>query len=857
MSNQRRFEFGVSLTKAYKTAEGAMRVIGVASDNLPDVQGDAMGEEALLDMALQCKSNSLPLLDNHRSTFGFGKTVDGTIHSDGERKMLFVEFELDQKYPQSLDLFHDVQGGKCDKQMSIGGKLDPMDPNAVSIDRAPDGRMFRRIRKIMLDHIAATRGGFAANERTGWLSAIMKALEGWESPQPDNRVAKSDPPATTVRVELVDTQFTRLVKEIVSTMSKNDIEKNTGKALLEKENASLRAYVDRSNAIVEEALGVQVHNDTITKGGVPYKKYATDEDAWSFSPEDGDALLGDKGDNWERFKASHSWFDAKADPDHKNTPQVKGAYKLPHHKLVGDQMKTFFRGVVAAAAALVGGRGGTTIPTAEMSAVASHLAKHYGDFDRQPPDSLSNLAKSIEIQPISFEAFSNEHKEKGIDISVLITKEDWNKIMETPTVDANKTAEPVAPVVEKATDAEVGLSLLARIGRMFIGKSTDGAPTEAPTAPAETTTATTETPSAEAPAEVVKESPVTLEQLLADPELAKAWKAKLDAELEKGKGKMCEKCGQMYTTKDCPCMANAQPEDKSKKAKPVMDDGDGDIDVPGADDADADDAKPPKGKKKRKPMKPEDAGDYMKDAVSKLTAALATKTNEEVLFRALDAALEQHGSAMAFGPGGQKKLSSKLGEDGSDLFKSAVSAVEALLANKDKVEEVAALVDGFAANSGWTELLSTGLSKDNVAEIVATATAPICKSFEDLSKSVESAVAALKTLTEEINSVKNKSKELEDSKAKTEAQLKDIDASVVKCATELAAVHKAVGARVETLEKAAGISQVITPTVGPDDVLAPSPTPETLNKEEEVAPEYAIFKGALGGAIGRFRKTRN
>lgn len=58
--------------------------------------------------------------------------------------------------------------------------------------------------------------------------------------------------------------------------------------------------------------------------------------------------------------------------------------KLPHHR--PSDGRVVWRGVVAAMAALLGARGGVDIPASERRAVYDHLASHYRQFDKEPPD---------------------------------------------------------------------------------------------------------------------------------------------------------------------------------------------------------------------------------------------------------------------------------------------------------------------------------------------------------------------------------------------------------------------------------------------------------------------------------------
>ncbi len=58
----------------------------------------------------------------------------------------------------------------------------------------------------------------------------------------------------------------------------------------------------------------------------------------------------------------------------------KSAYKLPHHKAKGHAV--VWRGVAAAMSRL----GQTQIPEGDRQGVYNHLAKHYKQFGKEPPD---------------------------------------------------------------------------------------------------------------------------------------------------------------------------------------------------------------------------------------------------------------------------------------------------------------------------------------------------------------------------------------------------------------------------------------------------------------------------------------
>lgn len=84
-----------------------------------------------------------------------------------------------------------------------------------------------------------------------------------------------------------------------------------------------------------------------------------------------------------------TWVDGAGDPD------AKASYKLPHHLADG---KVVWRGVAAAMTALLGGRGGVAIPDGDRKGVYRHLANHYKQFDKEPPEFKELLSPEESIR---------------------------------------------------------------------------------------------------------------------------------------------------------------------------------------------------------------------------------------------------------------------------------------------------------------------------------------------------------------------------------------------------------------------------------------------------------------------------
>lgn len=110
----------------------------------------------------------------------------------------------------------------------------------------------------------------------------------------------------------------------------------------------------------------------ISKTVIPFKKHslAPEDTAWDGPKERAAAEVSD-------LKIMSTWYDSES-------PDLKSSYKLPHHKASGHS--TVWRGVAAAMVALLGGRGGVSIPSGDKKGVYNHLSKHYKEFDKPVPE---------------------------------------------------------------------------------------------------------------------------------------------------------------------------------------------------------------------------------------------------------------------------------------------------------------------------------------------------------------------------------------------------------------------------------------------------------------------------------------
>lgn len=130
----------------------------------------------------------------------------------------------------------------------------------------------------------------------------------------------------------------------------------------------------------------------------------------------------------KKFKEAFAWFD-------ESKAQKSSSYKLPHHDIEDGELKTSWRGVAAAMAALLGARGGSDIPEAERKAVYNHLKKHYKQFDKEAPEFRmveEQVLKTLEVEIDSYTRVSNKKEVKKIVEKVV--KEAATKEQPQPTI---------------------------------------------------------------------------------------------------------------------------------------------------------------------------------------------------------------------------------------------------------------------------------------------------------------------------------------------------------------------------------------------------------------------------------------
>lgn len=82
--------------------------------------------------------------------------------------------------------------------------------------------------------------------------------------------------------------------------------------------------------------------------------------------------------DWGKYRKAFFWYD-------ETDPENYGSYKLPFADVIDGSLKAVPRAIMAAAAAIMGARGGVDIPEDDVPAVKNHIARYYKKMDKEPP----------------------------------------------------------------------------------------------------------------------------------------------------------------------------------------------------------------------------------------------------------------------------------------------------------------------------------------------------------------------------------------------------------------------------------------------------------------------------------------
>lgn len=146
--------------------------------------------------------------------------------------------------------------------------------------------------------------------------------------------------------------------------------------LLEYSDVPVPSNPDALTLAVGKGYGPIIDTELLLKRVIPYSVHgdspkAPEDTAWAAGAQVREAEISD-------LRIMCTWYDAE-------NSDIKGSYKLPHHMAAG-RHAVVWNGVRAAMGALFGARGGVQIPSGDRRGVYNHLAKHYRQFEKDPPE---------------------------------------------------------------------------------------------------------------------------------------------------------------------------------------------------------------------------------------------------------------------------------------------------------------------------------------------------------------------------------------------------------------------------------------------------------------------------------------
>lgn len=157
------FKFGIPFTKVSKDDTGKMLFEGVASSTSLDNHNCRMAKSALESMEAFRGIALLP--SHHADPLTELGTVDEIHLVDNQ---VFVKGTLDETNPVAMRLYERLQAG-YDYGLSVGGRV------TQAHFELEKGRRVRVLDTVVLDHVALTRPGAAANPDA--YIAIAKSAE--------------------------------------------------------------------------------------------------------------------------------------------------------------------------------------------------------------------------------------------------------------------------------------------------------------------------------------------------------------------------------------------------------------------------------------------------------------------------------------------------------------------------------------------------------------------------------------------------------------------------------------------------------------------------------------------------------
>lgn len=267
----KRFDFGVNITKAWVNKENGKHFVkAIASDTGVDHHGERFSEKAIGGMVTCIEKNEpapVLLLPTHWDTFEIGKAVEAKVVSSPtheELKALEVVIELDMEYPQAKSLYKEVESGDAQKQLSVGGYLNPDSDEAYFWEEkeyeTEDGNKLYDyllvLNDLVLDHIAVTRKDKAANPRTGFSEAIAKSLDLEKPTKAQLHINKEVEPMSKAdkAAESLSNMIAKSIKEFFKTSSVDQEKVQAAKDAMDKFKSTIEELGEDAPDELKEQL---------------------------------------------------------------------------------------------------------------------------------------------------------------------------------------------------------------------------------------------------------------------------------------------------------------------------------------------------------------------------------------------------------------------------------------------------------------------------------------------------------------------------------------------------------------------------------------------------------------------------
>jgi len=261
--DSRFFEFRMRVLpdQVTKDDDGNAYVTAVASSDSLDSYAEYFSEQAIDDMIMYAKARKaakpteglVEFWETHWETFAIGTIVDGwketVANRGGEAVYFFVKIKLKMDYPAAREIYDDVSKGIADKQLSVGGWIDwEADPDgAWELEEETftndDGEevevLVGRINRFILEHIANTLPGWAANDDTAFLDAMTKSARSKEI---QKSIRGESPQKPEGAIERVFRELRELREAISSRSKESGEEQRMSKA--RKTAEMLKTYLE-------------------------------------------------------------------------------------------------------------------------------------------------------------------------------------------------------------------------------------------------------------------------------------------------------------------------------------------------------------------------------------------------------------------------------------------------------------------------------------------------------------------------------------------------------------------------------------------------------------------------------------